>query len=420
MSEPTYKYSGVCYTATAGQTTFALTSTDGNAIGYLSPTHIHVRTSTDSGESWDNLVASTDWTFADPATKIVLKKAAAKDEWVDIRRKTPLDKDWVDFQSGSLLTAEQLNQAETFSLYCDQELADGVISPDLSNESTDDLPEGSVNLYYTDARVESYVSGEGYIKDLDDLDTDDLAEGTKNLYYTNARVESYVSGEGYIKDLDDLDTDDLAEGTKNLYYTNARVESYVSGEGYIKNAGVTKLIAGKNIGLDPTSGIGEVTISASGGGGGGGGIPEAPENGQTYGRKDAGWISLDLDKQVQSDWGVTDSSSLAFIKNKPNWTQSDWDVTDSSSFAFIKNKPSLTQSDWDVTDSSSLAYIKNKPSGTQSDWDVTDSSSLAFIKNKPTIPAADQGLQEVCSNGSTTTTTIQAAGYRIDTLGLLP
>ena len=362
MSEPTYKYSGNCYTATSGQTKFALTSTDGNAIGYLSPTHIHVRTSTDSGATWDNLVVSTDWTFADPATQIVLTKGATKGEWVDIRRKTPLGADWVDFQSGSLLTAEQLNEAETFSLYCDQELADGVISPNLSNESTDDLPEGSVNLYYTDARVESYVSKAGYIKDLSGLDTDDLAEGSKNLYYTNARVESYVSGAGYIK-----------------------------------SAGVTKLIAGTNIALSPTGGTGEVTISASGGGSGGG-IPEAPINGKTFGRKDAGWISLDLDKQVQSDWSVTDSASLAFIKNKPSWTQSDWDVTDSSSFA----------------------YIKNKPSWTQSDWDVTDSTSFAYIKNKPTIPVVDQSLQEVCTKGNTTTTTIQAAGYRIDTLGLLP
>ena len=304
MAQQSYEYSGVCYTATSGQKIFALTSTAGNSIGYLSPAHIHVRTSTDSGATWTNLNAGTDWTFADPATSIVLTTSAAASEWVNIQRKTPLDADWVNFQSGSLLTAEQLNEAETFSLYCDQELADGVVEltpPDIGLNSTDDLPEGSTNLYYTNGRVESYVSGAGYIKD----------------------------------------------------------------------AGVTRLIAGANIGLSPSDGTGEVTITASGGGGGTGGIPEAPVNGETFGRKDAAWVSISLDIPVQSDWDVTDSLSLAFIKNKPSWTQSDWAVTDSSSFAFIENKPDLD-------------------------------------------------LQATCDRGNVTTTTIQAAGYRIDLLGLLP
>ena len=49
------------------------------------------------------------------------------------------------------------------------------------------------------------------------------------------------------------------------------------------------------------------------------------------------------------------------------------------------------QSDWNVSDTTSLAYIKNKPtipaSPVQSDWNVTDTTSLAYIKNKPTIPS---------------------------------
>ena len=126
MAQPTYEYSGVCYTATSGQTTFALTSTAGRPIGYLSPSHIYVRISTDSGETWNSLPVNTGWTFADPATSIVLTTPATVGEWVDIQRKTPIDEDWIDFQAGSLLTAGQLNEAETFSLYCDQEIVDGV------------------------------------------------------------------------------------------------------------------------------------------------------------------------------------------------------------------------------------------------------------------------------------------------------
>ncbi len=132
MAQPTYEYSGVCYTATSGQTTFALTSTAGNPIGYLSPSHIHVRTSADSGETWIPLPVDTAWNFADPATSIVLVTPATAGEWVDIQRKTPIDQDWIDFQAGSLLTAGQLNEAETFSLYCDQEIVDGIRDGQLS------------------------------------------------------------------------------------------------------------------------------------------------------------------------------------------------------------------------------------------------------------------------------------------------
>ena len=47
------------------------------------------------------------------------------------------------------------------------------------------------------------------------------------------------------------------------------------------------------------------------------------------------------------------------------------------------------QSDWNETDTTSLAYIQNKPTiqpQVQSDWNQTISSELDFIKNKPTIP----------------------------------
>ena len=163
MATPTYEYSGVCYTATAGQTTFALTTSGGNSIGYLKPEHIQVRISVDNGGTWTGLSFNSDWVFADPATSIVLNSAAAADQLVDIRRETPMDEDWIVFQVGSLLTAGQLNEFETWQLYIDQELSDlvtNLTAPDINLADTDDLPEGSTNLYYTDARVESYVSGE--------------------------------------------------------------------------------------------------------------------------------------------------------------------------------------------------------------------------------------------------------------------
>jgi hypothetical protein len=47
------------------------------------------------------------------------------------------------------------------------------------------------------------------------LDSDDIAEGVSNLYYTEARFDSSLSGK---------DTGDLAEGS-NLYFTDARAKT---------------------------------------------------------------------------------------------------------------------------------------------------------------------------------------------------
>lgn len=114
--------------------------------------------------------------------------------------------------------------------------------------NTDELTEGSTNLYFTDERAQdaignaitggtqtnisvtyddasntySFVAENGVA----DSDTDDLTEGSTNLYYTDARVDSYVSGS--------MDTDDLSEGSTNLYYTDARAQGAISsGDDYI-------------------------------------------------------------------------------------------------------------------------------------------------------------------------------------------
>ena len=56
-------------------------------------------------------------------------------------------------------------------------------------------------------------------------------------------------------------------------------------------------------------------------------------------------ISSTGEPQVQSDWNVTDSSSKAYIKNKPNipaaQIQSNWNETNTSSKAYIQNKPTI-------------------------------------------------------------------------------
>jgi hypothetical protein len=122
------------------------------------------------------------------------------------------------------------------------------------------------NLYYTNARVESYLTEGGYQtaanilanvevgSNISGNTTADLNEGT-NLYYTNARVESYLTEGGYQtaanilanvtvgSNISGNTTTDLNEGT-NLYYTNARVEGYLTESGYQTAANILANVTG--------------------------------------------------------------------------------------------------------------------------------------------------------------------------------
>jgi len=74
---------------------------------------------------------------------------------------------------------------------------------------TDDVTEGD-NLYFTDARADARIA---------EADTDDIDEGSSNLYYTTAR-----HNDDFDTRLATKDTDDITEGS-NLYFTNARADA---------------------------------------------------------------------------------------------------------------------------------------------------------------------------------------------------
>jgi len=92
--------------------------------------------------------------------------------------------------------------------------------------TTSNVAEGS-NLYYTNARVNSFIQGNLAVKaNVSDLTTANVSELT-NLYYTNARVNSFIQGNLATKaNVTDLTTANVTELT-NLYYTNTRVYSNV-------------------------------------------------------------------------------------------------------------------------------------------------------------------------------------------------
>lgn len=210
-------------------------------------------------------------------------------------------------------------------------------------------------------------------------------------------------------------------------------------------------------------------------------------------KKKLNGIANNAEENVQVDWNESDTSSDAYIKNKPANLVSDASYvhTDNNYTTIDKNKlnniaadaEANVQADWDVTDSSSDAYIKNKPTiptvpeaatqtptmdgaaatGTsekyaredhvhpsdttkvdkvsgkclstndftttllnklndiaegaeanvQSDWNITDTTSDAYIKNKPTIPTIESHftLSLASTAWSSTTTTVNSIPY---------
>ena len=77
--------------------------------------------------------------------------------------------------------------------------------------------------------------------------------------------------------------------------------------------------------------------------------------------------------------------------------QSDWNETDTTDLAYIKNKPTIPaaqiQSDWNQTNTSALDYIKNKPSQLGHTMLPTPSSSVneAAVVNAINTAIANEG-----------------------------
>lgn len=161
-----------------------------------------------------------------------------------------------------------------------------------------------------------------------------------------------------------------------------------------------KLTAGDNITISGN------VISATGGGstytGGTGIVVDNVEH----------TISLDGDVVIDANYVHTDNNFTTIYKNKLDGiqdgaeqnVQSDWNVSDTSSDAFIRNKPDLsqyaTQSDLDdkqdkLTAGDNITITNNVISAAdqiQSDWNQTSVSAKDYIKNKPTIPSGNQLL----------------------------
>lgn len=163
----------------------------------------------------------------------------------------------------------------------------------LSNHNTDDLAEGSSNKYFTDARAKTSAAdlltsanltnititgtGAGLTitaeNGVADSNTDQLSEGTTNLYFTNTRARQAVSGgtginynsstgviavdntiatksyadQAVTDGINNATTDNIDEGSSNLYFTNGRARNAVA--------------AGTGLSYDSSTGTFSVTVN---------------------------------------------------------------------------------------------------------------------------------------------------------------
>ena len=126
----------------------------------------------------------------------------------------------------------------------------------IANHSTTNLTEGT-NLYYTDERVDDrvnalVVAGTGITKAYNDsagtytltvtqadIDTDNVTEGSTNLFTTAARTRTHFTygtgiehdGSGALSVTQaDIDTDNVTEGSTNIFYTEARFDTSLAGK----------------------------------------------------------------------------------------------------------------------------------------------------------------------------------------------
>jgi len=213
------------------------------------------------------------------------------------------------------------------------------------------------------------------------LGSDNIAEGSNNLYYTNARADARVNLQtGANLDLSFSDTDDLAEGPTNLYYTDSRAQTVITNntEGFIKATALTPYYTKTQTDALPVS---------------------------TF-TNDAGYITSETDSQTLSfttpNLTISNGNSvnltplkttaLAFsaITATPT-TVAGYGITDAFDGAYnsLTGKPSLFDG--------VFASLTSKPT-TIAGYGITDAFSGAYadLSGKPTIPTNNNEL----SNGA--------------------
>ena len=108
---------------------------------------------------------------------------------------------------------------QSIKAYVDSQIA--------SKDNTDEITEGSTNLYFTNARADARITAAL-------IDEDDMSSDSATRIPSQQSVKAYVDSQVDTVDaLSELsgDTDDVSEGSTNLYYTDARARAAISASG---------------------------------------------------------------------------------------------------------------------------------------------------------------------------------------------
>ena len=187
----------------------------------------------------------------------------------------------------------------------------GELSVTQSQINTDSVTEGSTNLFTTAARTRTHFTygtgielsaGGALSVTQGDINTDNIAEGSSKLFFTNARADARVAAAtGANLDLSSKSTTNLSEGT-NQYYTEARVQAKLDNAFEQLSAMLNNLASATTLTLglsgDPTPGAVVTTGVSVGGGGGFTGATAVATSGGTG-------SGLTVNTTVDSDGNIT-------------------------------------------------------------------------------------------------------------------
>jgi len=124
-------------------------------------------------------------------------------------------------------SATRLPSQQSVKAYVDAQVA--------TKDNTDEITEGSTNLYFTNARADARIANA--IKD-----EDNMASDSATHVPSQQSVKAFVAAQIATKD----NTDEMTEGSTNLYFTNARARSAISVSGDLAYNSSTGVISFTN------------------------------------------------------------------------------------------------------------------------------------------------------------------------------
>ena len=101
---------------------------------------------------------------------------------------------------------DTLASAKAIKTYVDAQIA--------TKDNTDEIAEGSTNLYFTNSRADARITN-------NILDEDNFASDSATNTASQQSIKAYIATQIATKD----NTDEITEGSSNLYFTNARAQA---------------------------------------------------------------------------------------------------------------------------------------------------------------------------------------------------